>query len=109
MSVKLFRELVRQVEYIVNQECGIIDENGIILACSNESNVGKSDRNIQKIADSDEQLIIIDGKGYQKVNINNRYEYIVYLDSDNQESLKYLSLIALNVKNMGVYYDESTE
>ncbi|HHY24896.1 MAG TPA: PucR family transcriptional regulator [Clostridiaceae bacterium] len=106
MSVKLFRELVRQVEYIVNQECGIIDENGIILACSNESNVGKSDRNIQKIADSDEQLIIIDGKGYQKVNINNRYEYIVYLDSDNQESLKYLSLIALNVKNMGVYYDE---
>jgi len=106
LSVKLFRELVRQVEYIVNQECGIMDENGLILACSNESKVGKSDHNIQQITDSDEQLIILDGKGYQKVNINNRYEYIVFLDSDNEESLRYLSLIALNVKNMGVYYDE---
>ncbi len=106
MSVKLFRELVRQVKYIVNQECGIMDENGIILACSNESRVGTSERNIQQILDSDEQLIVLNGRGYQKVNINNRYEYIVFLDSDNEESLKYLSLIALNVKNMGVYYDE---
>lgn len=36
LSVRLFRELVRQVEGIVNYECGVMDENGLILACSDE-------------------------------------------------------------------------
>jgi carbohydrate diacid regulator len=112
LSLKLFRELVRQVDHVVDQEFGIIDENGIILACSNEKKLGRLDDNIQRISDSYDNLVIIGNKCYQKVNINNRYEYIVYLksdgldDTDNEKSLKYLSLIALNVKNMGIYYDE---
>lgn len=106
MSVKLFRDLVQQVKYVIDNECGVMDENGLILACSDENKIGKIDNNVQQVIESDEQLVMLDGKVYQKVNINNRYEYIVYLDSDSEESIKHLSLISLNVKNMGIYYDE---
>lgn len=106
MSVKLFRDLVQQVKHIINSEFGIMDENGLILACSDESKLGRTDDNVQQVMDSEEQFVILDGKGYQKVNINNRYEYIVYLSLENEDSIKYLSLISLNVKNMGIYYDE---
>jgi carbohydrate diacid regulator len=106
LSVKMFRNLVQQVKCVINGEFGIMDDNGLILACSDENKVGNTVDNLQKVIESDKQLVRLDGKLYQKVNINNRYEYIVYIDSDSGESSKYLALISLNVKNMGVYYDE---
>lgn len=106
LSVKMFRNLVQQVKQMINAECGIMDENGLILACTDENKTGHTVNNLQQVLESDKQLVRLNGKTYQKVNINNRYEYIVYLDSDSEESARYLALIALNVKNMGIYYDE---
>ena len=106
MSIKIFRDLIRQVEYVINSECGITDENGLILACSNENKVGSTIERFSEVLESDNELVKLDGKIYQKVNINSKYDYIVYIDSANEDSAKYLALISLGIKNMGVYYDE---
>jgi len=106
LSVKLLKDMLNQVNNIIDIECGIMDENGLILACSNEERLGRIDDNIAKVMEIDEQVQIINGISYQRVNANNRYEYVVFLHSHNEESLKYLSLIALNVKNISLYYDD---
>ena len=106
LSIKLLKEMLYQVNNIINIECGILDENGVILACTNENRLGCTDDNITQVSDNDEQIHLIDGKAYQRVIVNSRFEYVIFICSDKDESLKYLSLIALNVKNMSFYYDD---
>ena len=105
LSVKLLKEMLYQVNKIIDIECGVTDENGVILACSNESRVGQIDQNVANLPDNN-SIHLFNGIAYQRVVANNRYEYIVFICSDKDESLNYLSLIALNVKNISFYYDD---
>lgn len=87
-------------------ECGVTDENGVILACTDESKVGHIDDCVADLPDNDISIHIINNVAYQRIVVNSRYEYVVFICSDKNESLKYLSLIALNVKNISLYYDD---
>ncbi|HHV96966.1 MAG TPA: PucR family transcriptional regulator [Clostridiaceae bacterium] len=107
MSIKLLKEMLYQVNKIIDIECGVADENGIILACTNESRIGQVDENVVNLPDNNNNSIhVINGIAYQRVVVNSRYEYIVFICSDTDESLKYLSLVALNVRNISSYYDD---
>lgn len=106
LSAKLFKNLICQVKEIINLKFGIMDEWGVIISCSDETWIGKSSTCLDRVEDSREHIVILDGFAYQKVYIKNKLEFITFIEYCDETSLKYLSLITVNVVNIKTYHDE---
>lgn len=104
--MKLFQGLVSQIKEIIKCGFGIVDETGLVLACSNDAIVGQHIPDISKVVSSKEKVTVIDGIAYQKVFIKNKLEFITFIEADNEESLRYLSLISINVSNIKLFNEE---
>ncbi len=104
--MKLFQNLVQQIKGIIDTRFGIIDQNGLILACSNEDSVGKTVSLIKSPEDYRDNVFTINGITYQKVFIKNKVEFLTFMDSADEYGKKILSLISLNVANIRNYHEE---
>ncbi len=104
---KLLQHLVKQVAETIDAEFGIADETGRVLACTDESKVEQTLPGLQEAVGVEEQSGRIDTFCFYKVFNKNNLEYILFLNScEEDDALKYLSLISLNVINMRMYYEE---
>ncbi len=106
MSIKVYQSAVNQSKDIIDAEFGIIDETGIILACSNESRMGHKVEQIPDIIKSKDNVVELNGTIYEKMFRNNKFEFVTFIGSNTSNDYKYLSLISLNVMNMKINYDE---
>lgn len=104
--MKLFQNLVSQIKDIIEVEFGITDDTGLILGCSREARVGSIHPAISEIARERELFSVIEGISFQKVYLKNKLEFVIFLDSTDENSSKYLSLIAVNVLNLRNYHEE---
>jgi len=106
LSIKLYQNLINQIKDTIESEIGIMDENGLILLCSNEEKVGQVNPLIDEIMKTDDTFSVIGGQSFQKIYIKNKLEYIVFINSDDSNNSKYLRLISINIVNIKAYYDE---
>ncbi|HHV28490.1 MAG TPA: PucR family transcriptional regulator [Clostridium sp.] len=106
MSIKLYQNLVNQIKDVIDSEFGIMDDTGLILACSNEKKVGQSNPLASEVMRSKDQFVIIEGQTFQKVYIKNKLEFITFISSDCTNGNKFLALISINAINMKSYFDE---
>ena len=104
--MKLFQNLIYQIIDIINDEFGVLDEMGLILACSDEKKIGQYIPLAVKAAESKEQKTTLEGISFQKIYIRGKLEFLTYINSDSPDSLKHLSLISINIANLKVYYEE---
>ncbi|HZK70791.1 MAG TPA: sugar diacid recognition domain-containing protein, partial [Clostridia bacterium] len=67
MLNKVFQNLVYQVEEIVQNEFGITDNSGIIIACTDESKIGQEVSIAANFIKNDENSKVIEGFSFEKV------------------------------------------
>lgn len=106
MTGKYLQNLINQTRDIIDDEFGILDENGFIIACSDEKRIGQADLLIHKVMESKEQLVVLEGSTYQKIYEKNKVQFVAFIRSDTCESQKCLSLVSISIINIKVYYDE---
>lgn len=106
LSVKLYQSLINQVKDIIDDDFGIMDDTGLIWACSNEKINGQINPLATEVMRSKEPFVVIEGKSFLKVYIKNKLEFIAFINSQNEANYKYLSLISINAINMKNYYEE---
>ncbi|TYQ15241.1 UNVERIFIED_CONTAM: carbohydrate diacid regulator [Acetivibrio alkalicellulosi] len=108
MSDKLYQNFVNQITDIVGEEFGITDSTGIILACSNEKKVGMKNQIISQILEQEqeEEYVTFEGQCFQKVYVKEKLEFIIFINSCNQDNEKILALISMNLKNLKLFYEE---
>ncbi|RCX18326.1 CdaR family transcriptional regulator [Anaerobacterium chartisolvens] len=106
MSKKLFQNLMCQVQEIIDEEVGLINDSGLVIACSSESRIGQEDSLIQSVISSKDDLVVIDNISFKKIYIKGKLEFIAFILSNSEMSQKYLSLMAINIINIKTYYDE---
>lgn len=104
--MKLFQSLVSQIREIVKYGFGILDETGLVLACSNEAIVGQHIPDVSKAVTSKEKVTVIDGIAYQKVFVKGKLEFITFIEANSEECIRYLSLISINVSNIKLFNEE---
>lgn len=104
--MKLFQNLVSQIKDIIEAEFGITDDTGLILGCSKDARVGSIHPAVNSVIEAKENFVVIDSASYQKVYMKNKLEFIIFLDSFNENSHRFLSLIAVNVTNVKNYHEE---
>ncbi len=104
--MKLFQNLVYQIKEVIDAEFGVTDETGLILGCSDESKVGSVHPVIQRIADNKEAGAVIDGVTFQKLFVKSKLEFVTFINTDDSNSQKFLSLISINIANIKHYLEE---
>ncbi|MDP4180136.1 MAG: helix-turn-helix domain-containing protein [Bacillota bacterium] len=109
MHAKLYQNLIHQIKETITAEFGIIDENGVIVACSDEMKIGSTSEDAMEIIHSDERILCIGGVSYQKIFNRNRLEGIVFLEMDGEIGLKFLSLISINMMSINNLNEEKLD
>lgn len=107
--MKQIQAVVDKIAEIINVEFGVMDQSGYIIACTDGGKIDTKNDEIQQILDSNEAVTVIDGIAYEKICIKNVPEYIVYIMNENDECIKYLSLIALNISGMCEKIDDKPD
>jgi len=106
LSVKLYQNMINQIKDIIDYEFGIMDDTGLILACSNEKSNGQNNPLAMEVMRTKESFVMMEGQSFLKVYIKNKLEFIAFIKSQKEENYKYLSLISINAINMKKYYEE---
>ena len=91
---------------IVGRTIGAIDENGIVVACSELNKIGESRQRVKEELSFSRDSVVIDGYTYRFINSTNKNESIVFVEGDDKEAEKTAQILAVSLGNIKSLYDE---
>ncbi len=104
--MKLIQNLINQIGEFVDGYIGVMDDTGLILGCSEESQTGTNHPAAAEVLEDRSIFHEAQGQLFQKVYIKARLEFIVFIAVEGEQSRQLLSMLAVNVSNIRNYYEE---
>ncbi len=105
MSNRLFQGVIHQMKDSIDKPFGVLDENNIIIACSELGKIGEA-LNLSTEIPVGNDVVKAQGYTFKSVNPNQNNDYIVFVEGDDLLAEKYCSVIAVAFMNIKFYYDE---
>ncbi len=106
MSNRLFQGIIHQMKDAVDRIIGVIDENGIIIACSDLTKIGETGLGIREEHTFASETITVSGFTYRQIGTGTKPEYIVFVEGEDQSAAKTSLLLAISLGNIKNLYDE---
>ncbi len=106
MSNRLFQTLIHQMKDIVGHTLGVIDENGIVVACSELGRIGESKQRIREELSYSGGSIAEGGFTYRFVADGDKTDPIVFVEGVDREADKTAQMLAVTLGNIKGLYDE---
>ena len=104
MSNRLFQGVIHQMKEAIDRVFGVVDENGIIIACSELTRIGE---NLHLIPTTNREVFTYNGATFKPVtSMNQTANYVVFVDGNDTLAEKYVSVLAVSFANIKFYYDE---
>ncbi len=104
MANRLFQGVIHQMKDSIDRTFGVVDENSVIIACSELSKIGETLVNFP--TSSVNEVYVSGGSTFKGLGTNQGANYIVFVDGDDLLASKYASVIAIAFANIKFYYDE---
>ncbi len=106
MSTRLFQGIIHQMKEAVERVIGVIDENGVIIACSELVKIGESRQGIRDEMSYTADAIVSGGYTYRLLGGSSKNEYIVFVEGEDQKADELSGLLAISLNNIKNLYDE---
>lgn len=106
MQNRLFQNTLNQLKKDIKRIIGVIDDNGTIIACSDESRIGSENENILSLFEGGSDIKVINSCSYKRVETYNKSEYIVFCEGDDELAKGYCSFLGTHFLTIKQYYDE---
>ena len=106
MSNRLYQTLLHQMKDVVGRTIGIIDENGIVIACSELSKIGESKQRIREELAYSTDAVIYEGYTYRFINANDKNDCICFVEGGDTHAGSMAELLSIFLGNMKSLYDE---
>ena len=90
----------------IGRTIGVIDENGIVIACSELSKIGESKQRIREELSYSQDAIIYEGYTYRFINASGKNDCICFVEGDDSHAGRMTELLAIFLGNMKSLYDE---
>ena len=68
MSNRLFQTVIHQMKDVIGRTLGVVDENGIVIACSELSKIGESKQRVREELSFSAESVVYDGFTYRFVS-----------------------------------------
>ncbi len=103
MSNRLFQGIIHQMKDSIDRTFGVIDENSVIIACSELGKIGEA---VPFANAGSNEIYTSSGLTFKSLGITQAANYTVFVDGDDALAGKYASVLAVSFSNIKFYYDE---
>lgn len=106
MSNRLFQNVIHQMKVAVDRSIGVIDDNGMIIACSELVKIGEIKQDIRDEFTYSTDIVVKGGYTYRPIVASNKNDYIVFMEGEDKMAEKMSKLLAVSLSNIKNLYDE---
>ena len=105
MSNRLFQSVIHQMKDVIDRMCGVIDDKGTVIACSEINKVGEGlPVNVAALATG--EIACFNGYTFKSFGAPMQPEYSVFVDGADDQARKYVGILAVSLMSIKQYYDE---
>ena len=106
MSNRLFQGVIHQMKDAVERVIGIIDENGIIISCSELGKIGEIKQGIRDELAYTTDVVVSGGYTYRPLVSGTKSEYIIFVEGEDKMAVKISKILSISLGNIKSLYDE---
>jgi len=106
MSNRLFQGIIHQMRDAVDRVIGVIDDNGVIIACSELQKIGEMRQSVRDELAYTADAITSGGYTYKPIGSGSKWEYIVFIEGEDKFAEKMSTVLAVSLTNIKNLYDE---
>ena len=105
MSNRMFQSVIHQTKEAIERTVGIIDETRTVIACSDLGRVGEASR-LEVESFVGIETFVEDGYTYMPFGSRPHYEYLLFVEGDDEAAARYAALLAVSLTSIKQYHDE---
>ena len=108
MSSRIFQSVIVQMKEATDRIIGIIDSDGIVVACNELSIVGNHMENAAvEISLSNKACVITEGKTFRILSgLSTEFDYAVFVDGEDETARSLCVMAAIAFREAKSYYEE---
>ena len=106
MSNRMFQTVIHQMKDVVGRTVGVIDENGIVIACSELVKIGESKQRLREELSYSADAVIYEGYTYRFINSSGKNDCIAFVEGDDSHAGSMTELMSIFLGNIKSLYDE---
>ncbi len=106
MSNRLFQNVVHQMKDVVGRTVGVIDENGIVIACSELGKIGESRQRIREEIAYTSGALTFEGYTYRFIHAGGKNDCIVFVEGGDTHAESMSKLLSVSFGSLKELYDE---
>ena len=106
MSNKLFQGVIHQMKDAIDRVIGVMDENGVIIACSELVRIGEIRQGVRDEVSYTNEVMTSGGYTYRPLTSSMKADYIVFVEGEDKMAEKMSKLLAISLGNIKNLYDE---
>ena len=106
MSNRLFQGLIHQMKDAIGRTIGVVDENGVIVACSDLMKIGETRQAVREELAYSADAVIFAGYTYRSMTGSIRPEYTVFVEGEDGMAEKMSMVLAVSLNNIKSFHDD---
>ncbi|MBR7143012.1 MAG: helix-turn-helix domain-containing protein [Clostridia bacterium] len=106
MANRLFQGIIQQMKDSLDRVIGVIDEAGIIIACSDLSLIGESRRSAMMQMGYLSEITVVDGYSYRNIGTRPKTDYMVFVEGEDEIAAQHCGILSVSFNAVKQYYDE---
>ena len=106
MSNRLFQGVIYQMKDAFERVIGVVDENGVVIACSDLNKMGDTRQGVCEELPFSAEVIAVAGYTYRYMGAGPKSEYVVFVEGEDKVAEKMSKVLAVSLGNIRNLYDE---
>lgn len=106
MSNRLFQGIIHQMKDAINRMIGVIDENGVVVSCSEPSRMGETRPGIRDEMSYGSDAYSSGGFTYRLISSGTHSDYAVFVEGEDKAAEKDSLILSIALGSMVNLYDE---
>ena len=90
----------------IDRVIGVIDENGVIIACSDLVKIGEIRQGVREELAYASEIVTSGGYTYRPIGVGTKTEYIAFIEGEDKNAEKTSKLLSIALSNIKNLYDE---
>ena len=106
MSNRLFQGIIHQMGDAANRTIGVIDDTGVIIACSELVKIGEARHGIHDELAYTSDAVPVEGYTYRPIGTAAKWEYIVFVEGEDDTAERLADILSISLSTIKNLYDE---
>ena len=106
MSNRLFQGIIHQMGDAANRTIGVIDDTGVIIACSELVKIGEARHGIHDELAYTSDAVTVEGYTYRPIGTAAKWEYIVFVECEDDTAERLADILSISLSTIKNLYDE---